>query len=401
MPRSVLLLLSQNPLDPASGAARTLDAIARLLAGEGFSVAALGTTAQDGPAPAALADLLGSRGVAAHVDAPGRADRGAVIRFRDRRVDYTLLETGAARSTTWDAALGGQFGELLDAHLRARRPEVVLTMGASGPERARQARCRAAGAAVVLGVRQHGYYHPDAFTHVDAVLTCSRYLTECYRARVGVDSTPIPSPIDPVDVVAPERTAACFTFVNPIPEKGVFFFARLAETLAVRRPDVPLLVVQSRGTARTLMEAGRAGGFDLSRHGSVMVTAPVAQPRQFFHVTRALLAPSAWGEPMGRVAIEAFFNGLPPVVSDRGGLVEVCEEGGFVRALPPGFDETVRTPPPEEAVMAWVELIERLADDEAFYAGACERARLAARRYEPAALTPRYVEYFRRVSRRR
>ena len=39
------------------------------------------------------------------------------------------------------------------------------------------------------------------------------------------------------------------TFVNPEPRKGVHVFARIAEVLARRRPDIPVLLVE--GAART------------------------------------------------------------------------------------------------------------------------------------------------------
>ena len=49
------------------------------------------------------------------------------------------------------------------------------------------------------------------------------------------------------------------TYINPSLEKGVFFAARLFDELSLRRPDVPILVVESRGTAGMLCRCGIEG----------------------------------------------------------------------------------------------------------------------------------------------
>ena len=54
--------------------------------------------------------------------------------------------------------------------------------------------------------------------------------------------------------------------VNPSIEKGLFFFARLAEELGKRHPDIALLAIESRGTAG--MVVGGVEGLD-GRPGAV------------------------------------------------------------------------------------------------------------------------------------
>ena len=46
------------------------------------------------------------------------------------------------------------------------------------------------------------------------------------------------------------------TFVNPEPRKGVHVFARIAEVLSRRRPDIPLLLVEGAGKASFLPQLG-------------------------------------------------------------------------------------------------------------------------------------------------
>ena len=398
--RRLLLLLSQNPLDAASGAARTVDAIARLLAvGGGYEVEVLGTASSDfrsgDKAPTDLAVLVTSAGARDLVSEA--VDKARVLRFSRGPVRYTLVDAGQWRATYFHDEHSPRFDALFDEILRRFEPHVVFTFGAMPPEQARQRRAREHGSAVVLGVRQHGYYDPRCFDHVDAVLTCSEFLTRRYREKVGVESVAIPSPLLLEDVVAAEYDPVFVTFVNPSPDKGVVFFARLAEELATRRPDIPMLVVESRGTSADLMAAGREGGFDLARHTSLMISPGVASPRDIFAPTRLLLAPSVWDEPWGRVAAEALLNAVPPIVSDRGGLAEACNGGGFVLPLPADMTPETRIPPPATAVEPWLDLICRLCDDEAAYAAACDNAHRAGDAYRPGRLLPRYVEFFDNV----
>lgn len=401
MPRTVLLLLSQLPQDPAGGAVRSLRTMCEMLAaaaGGEFRIAALGTTATDQRTGLDARALLTKQGVSAHEEQP--RDARPVLRFVQRGIEYTILDTGTLRSEEWHAPHGRQFDALLDTLLKRLRPDVVLTMGATIFERARHRRCREAGAAVVLGVRQHGYYDIRAFEHVDDALMCSEYLVSCYEKRIGYRGTAIPPPLDEADVVPETRDPVFFTFVNPSPEKGVMLFARLAEEVSVRRPDIPFMVVESRGVGGMVVKAGMTGGFDLRRHKNIMVSPGVAQPKHFLAATRALLAPSVWDEPFGRVASEALLSGIPPIVSDRGGLPEACAGAGFVLALPASLTVSSRAPVSAEEARPWVDLVIRLADDQAFYQEACARAYEAGRVYRGDALAAQHIEYFRTIRRR-
>ena len=60
------------------------------------------------------------------------------------------------------------------------------------------------------------------------------------------------------------RTALCHVH-QPCAEKGVYAFARIAHELGRRRPDIPLLVVESRGTPSTWPRAGSTSQPAISR----------------------------------------------------------------------------------------------------------------------------------------
>lgn len=399
MTRTLLTLLPSFPLDRAGGALRSVNTAARFLAASGWRSLCLGTFATDltraASAPsidAVLADLSLFPILTRHAGQ-------RVLTFTLAGVHYTLLDTGPHTTVTWqqDPTLRTAFDSLLADLLATAQPDLIQTHGSNPHERARQQACRAAGARVVLSVRTHNYYHRGAYETVDAVLTCSRFLSDELLRRIRVRSTPLPLPIDLEDVIAPAREPVFITFVNPQRAKGVMFFARLAHDLATRRPDLPLLVVESRGTAGHLAAAARAGGFDLTSHASLMVSPGVALPRDLYAPTRILLVPSLYAEPAGRVIVEAMLNGVVPLLSDRGGMAETARGAGFVLPLPADLTPDSPAPPPAGSADAWLDLIIRLCDDDTFYTHHAARAREIAQSYHPAALTPQFAAYFESV----
>ena len=176
---------------------------------------------------------------------------------------------------------------------------------------------RERGVTTAFALRGFGYYDSKYFEAVDHAFTCSQFLTDVYRDKVGLDTTPLEPPIDWSTVVAPAESRAFVTFVNPSPHKGLLLFARLADMLGSRRPDIPILVVQSAQSGGSL---NAIPGIDFSKYPQIMAAPAVPQPADYFALTRLLVVPSVWDEPFGRVAAEAMINGIPPLVSDRGSL---------------------------------------------------------------------------------
>ena len=90
-------------------------------------------------------------------------------------------------------------------------------------------------------------------------------------------------------------------------------FARIAEQLGARRPDIPLLVVEGRGGADWLGQVR----LDLSHLKNLHVMANTPDPRDFYRVSRIILMPSLCRESFGRIAAEAQINGIPVLASNR------------------------------------------------------------------------------------
>lgn len=398
MRRRVLLLISQSPFDPASGSARVARNIAAALATRGFEVAALSTTASEGAEPIAPLPFLASLGCQVAVDRRPAVGKGRpLLRFAHRDVRYTMLDTGPLKLREWDFAHGAQFARTLVDLLGRFEPHVVLTYGGSPPEQTRRQLCREAGAAVVFSLQNKGYLHPLAFDDIDQVITPSRFLADLYRERIGLRSTPIVPPIEPEDTIAPACEPRFVTFVNPTPAKGVFFFARLADELAKRRPDIPLQCVQARGTAADLINAGGHMGLDLRRHRSLHIAPTLPRPRDIFTSARIVVVPSMVEEAFGLLAAEAALNGVPALVGPRGALPEAAADPSMVLPLPAELDEGSRVPP--TAVEPWISAITTLVDDATAYQRAAGLARAAAERFALAHAADQYARVFSDVER--
>jgi glycosyltransferase involved in cell wall biosynthesis len=168
--------------------------------------------------------------------------------------------------------------------------------------------------------------------------------------------------------------------------------------LGRRRPDIPVLVVQSGHTAGSL---NSIPGVDFSAYPQIMAAPPVPVPADYFALTRLLLVPSVWEEPFGRVAAEAMINGIPPLVANRGALPHVIggdfAAGGGGRVLPvPDWmtDRTTRLPAEPDAE-PWYEAVTSLWDDADLYRRMSARARrIAEDRYAEPVSRKRHVDYF-------
>lgn len=401
MPKRILILLSQLPQDPSSGAARNMRSIAEMLTPLGFEFECVATTATEQVKPEDPIDILDRAGCRLENQLPAEARReGSFIRFAHRAVSYHLLNTGPARILEWSDELDGALNTLLAERLAAFNPDLIFTYGGQPRELRRQRAAKDRGCAIVFALQNWGYLHPRAIPFADAVWTVSTFHQRVYREKVGIESTAIPNPILPEDALAPQRRPEFVTMINPSREKGVMLFARLAEMLCATRPDARVLVVEARGSAEELVRAGLDAGFDLRRHTNIVISPGVAKPSHIYAVTKLLLVPSALAEPSGRVAAEALINAIPPLVSDRGGLPETVEGGGIVLPMPAWLHaDTNRVVSPEEA-QPWLDAILRLLDDPSVYAEASARALAAGARHLPEQLAPRFAELFETVRRR-
>jgi len=384
--------------DPTAGVTQSLRTIMEWLAREGHACHILTTARFESAVSFTIEQHLRERGVAV----PSRAKRGGssrpVVRYDVGGVPVTLLMTRHNDEARPERREAAQYLALVERLLNEFAPDQMIAVNGHPMIREAMARAQERGITTAFGVRGYGYDDASYFEHVDHVFTCSRFLTDYFRERVGLISTPIEPPIDWSTVVAPTESRAFLTFVHPSLHKGLLLFARLADMLGSRRPDIPVLVVQSGRSAGAL---NAIPGIDFSRYPQIMAAPSVPQPADYFALTRILLVPSVWAEPFGRVAAEAMINGVPPIVGDRGALPDVVGGdfssggGGRVLTIPDWMTgETVRLPS-EQEVAPWYDAVCELWDDAELYRSMATRARhIAEERYSEEVSRRLHVEYF-------
>jgi hypothetical protein len=366
-----------------------------MLRAAGMTVRSLATTGSEGAVPVDVAAWAARVGAA--VGRIDREDGARVMRYSHRGIEHTLLDLPAGEEHQGRDSPGAAFDDLFDAELRDFRPQVLFTYGSSDGDLRRRLRARETGCRVVFGLFNLGYGSRELFRHVDHVVTPSEFLARRYREMLRLPSTPLPTPLH-MDEVLADRSCPCrVTMVNPSIGKGAMFVARLAEELGTTAPEIPLEVIESRGTRQLLVLAGFAGGFDLRRHENLGFRPSCWTPREIYEHTRVLLVPSIAEEASARVVAEALVNAVPIIASDRGGLPENCAGGALVLPFPADLTVHTRRPVPAETVQPWIAAIVKLFRDKGEYRRASACAARAGERFRPDAVAAQYVDFFRRV----
>jgi glycosyltransferase involved in cell wall biosynthesis len=379
--RRLLLVLPQHPHDPASGAARTLTTIGEYAACAGFEVRTVATTASESahrPDPEWVA--------AGH----GAADvrRSAVtMSYTHRCVRHRLLDADLAD-------LPAAVDRELDSTLRRFRPHTVLIYGNVGGDAERRRRCRQAGARVVFALVHAGYTTRAFLSDVACTFTTSRFLTDLYRERLGILSRTLVTPLQGDDVLAAGGARKWLTMINPSLGKGATVLARILSLMAEARPDIPIQVVEGRGTRRLVAQLAASIGFDLRRHPALSFTPPTARPAEVFATTRALLTPSVEPDAAPRVVAEALLNGIPVIGSDRGGVPEMVGDGGRIVGLPAQITATSIRPLDPTQGGRWIDAVTDVVDS-GHWRLAAERA---GGRFCPHRAAHSYVEFLTSVS---
>jgi glycosyltransferase involved in cell wall biosynthesis len=402
-----LLVNNHCITDSTAGLTHSLLTIMQWLSQGGHDCHVLTTARFENPVDFTIEEHLRTRGIEPPLPPPnddGVATEAAVgrpvVQYAAGSVAITLLMTRHNDERHPDVAEARQFLDLFDDLMEDFRPDQVIACNGHAMIRAALARAHARGVTTAFAVRGYGYYDAGWFEHVHHVFTCSDYLTRFYRDRIGLVSTPLEPPIDWSTVVAPLESRAFVTFVHPALHKGLMLFARLALMLGERRPDIPVLVVQSGRSAGYL---NAIPGVDFTKYPQIMAVPGVPTPADYFALTRVLLVPSVWPEPFGRVAAEAMINGIPPIVSDRGALPEVvrsggAEDGGRVVPLPSWMEPDRFDLPAVQEVEPWFDAICQLWDDADAYAAVAARGRqIAEERYSERVSRARHIDYFTRL----
>jgi glycosyltransferase involved in cell wall biosynthesis len=388
--------------DATAGVTQSLRTIMGWLSDAGHACHILTTARFESRVTFTIEEHLRQRGVDVNVPADVSHDRRRarrpIVHYTAAGVPVTLLMTRHNDESKPNRAEAAQYHGLVEQLFEEFAPDQLIACNGHPMIHAAMALARKRGVTTAFAVRGFGYYERRYFEHVDHAFTCSQFLTDHYRDRVRLFSTPIEPPIDWSTVVAPAESRAFVTFVHPAHHKGLLLFARLADMLGSRRPDIPVLIVQSGQSGGSL---NAIPGIDFSKYPQIMAAPPVPTPADYFALTRILLVPSVWEEPFGRVAAEAMINAIPPIVSNRGSLPQVVggdfSDGGGGRVLPIPEWMTFKTTrlPSEQEVEPWYAAVCQLWDDPALFQSVSTRAhQIALERYGEEVSRRRHLDYF-------
>jgi glycosyltransferase involved in cell wall biosynthesis len=150
--------------------------------------------------------------------------------------------------------------------------------------------------------------------------------------RVRVKYNGVAGPADGVALTSP-ATSSAFVFAGQlIPYKGLELLLDAWRRAADQLPsDVELRIVGS-GRQAQLLAAAAAADRRIVPVGHVPAAIMSAQ----FAAARAVVVPSTWDEPFGRVAAEALAHGRPVITTGSGGLSEIVDETtGWVTGIDP------------------------------------------------------------------
>lgn len=381
-------------IDCTSGAAiATLQAL-RFLNTLGFTCEAFCGSQLDAPEDADFDEVLASQ------DSPYETRTVRIGSYEARMtftlqgdVPVTIFQSGSTRGR-WSnreeaEAFLAAFGTFLDKN----RPETIVTYGGSPVAKAMVRAAKGRDIPIVFWLHNFSYQDAAAFMSVDYVVVPSDFSREYHWDKLGLACHTLANVIDAQRVMVAEAKATYVTFVNPDPNKGVYVFARIAEQLARRRPDIPILVVEGRSRSRSIQQTG----LDLSWATSFNEMSNTPDPRDFYAVTKLLLMPSLWNESFGLVAAEAMLNGIPVLASNRGALPETVGDAGFLFPIPDCYTPATRTVPTAEEVEPWLETVIRLWEVPKLYEHWSRTAQRRAQRWLPEQLAPVYRQFFRAV----
>lgn len=347
-------------LDTSSGASISARQILLQLQKLGIEIKILGATIFDGENGARIIQR-NAESIEGH----------KIIDIEDGSLVHQLLNTNSIHYRELRAEEINQWTGLYCHTLNQFKPDLVMFYGGNTPDYLIPAEARARGIPTLAYVVNGNYPNPRWCRDVDMIFTDSKATAQFYQDSLGLDIKPCGTFIEASSVVADTHTRENLLFVNPRPEKGAYIVVQIAKQLLEKRPDIKLEVIESRGSWSKIVEVLKEP-LKLGEKGlpNVTVTPNTDDMRPIYARTRAILALSVWWESGSRVLCEAMLNGIPAVVTDRGGSPEMIGggQGGVVVRMPEEIHERpYNRLPNDQMIDAIVDKLIGLYDDEDAY----------------------------------
>ncbi|WP_083023486.1 glycosyltransferase [Vreelandella lionensis] len=354
-------------LDTSSGASSTIRQMLKQLTKAGYEVVVLGATVFDHPQGTQLFQSM-----------PKVVEEdGKLVKIQDDSLTHQLIVTKSTYrsniSATDEDNWHRQYIYLLDSF----KPDIVWFYGGQPLELLIADEARARGIPSAFYLANGNYKSPRWCRDVDLVLCDSQATSQMYRETVGFVATPLGKFIDSQQFIAEQHERKRLLFVNPSFEKGASVVIQLALQLENTRPDIEIEVVEARADWQQILEATTTKLGNVRKSlSNVIVTPNTSDMRGPYSRARVLLAPSLWWESAGRVLPEAMLNGIPAIITNRGGMPEMIDDAGIKFDFPEAcYEKPYHHLLTGDELNPLVEAVTAFYDDEQHYQAFVERAK--------------------------
>ncbi len=347
-------------LDTSSGASISVRQMLLQLYAAGYEIEILGATLFDD-----------EKGLSRLSDHKSTIKQHEVITIKDGPLSHKLLVTESFDRKQMSAKEVSRWHDWYCKLLIRFKPDLVWYYGGNVADFLIAKEARDLGIPVAFYLVNGNYIHSTRWCRdIDLIITDSRATAHYYKQHINITATQVGKFVPKQAYWAPVHNRKNVLFINPSLQKGGGIVAMLACLLEKQRPDIRFEVVESRGHWYEIVKqiSAKLSGVAKTQLTNVTVTPNQVDMRSIYSRARVLLAPSLWWESGGRVVVEAMINGIPAIVTDRGGLPECMQKGGVKIQFPAELYEKPYDKLPEaKSLQPMIAVIERLYDDPVYY----------------------------------
>lgn len=196
----------------------------------------------------------------------------------------------------------------------------------------------------------------------------SEYIQRYFYKNWGIEPFYTLDFIDKTKYISDKREKEFIVMINPIPDKGICIFLRIAAEMQ----DKNFLMVGGWGLFSDKFRN------IINELSNISFLEPTTDMKSVYAKTSVLLVPSLWNEPTARVIIEAYYNGIPVLASNRGGIKENLMNAGFLINVENIVKNQI---PPRTLVDDWIKIIRNL-DNPVYYDQISSKCKEAAENYD-------------------
>ncbi len=179
----------------------------------------------------------------------------------------------------------------------------------------------------------NGKVYRLGFRNVDTFIALSRYM-QTELKKEGIPATYIPNATRLFSPVPINTQLSTLIYVGRIEKiKGIQYVIQAIQLLRETHPEVQLRIAGSGAYRKDLEQLVRVLG--LEEAVTFLGYQTREQLYEQYKTATALVVPSVWPEPFGKVGIEAMSVGRPVIASDVGGIGEWLSDGETGYLVPP------------------------------------------------------------------